>query len=151
MLKIIEPTMLRNYGLNVDNEPIELCTEGYKLENGVDIMYISGKWLDYADNEYTEVKLHKELIGFNEKNMLDDVDKEMLSSSPEGRAYVKYNEIIGGERIGLEVLNGYLEPVYAILEAGGTIEGIYKECIQKGISWEELLQVDTRHNEYIVI
>lgn len=146
MLKIIEPISLRNYGVNADNEPIEICIEGYRLENDINIMYIGNKWLDYEDNEYTEVKIHKELIGFNEKNTLDKIDKELLRHSPEGRAYVEYNEKIGGECIGLEVPNGYPEPVYNILEAGGTIEEIYKECIQRGISWEELLQVDTRHS-----
>lgn len=93
MYKVKEAVILRNYGYNEDNEPIELCVEGYRLDNDVEVMYIGGKWLDYAENEYTPVTIGK-IVGFNCKNTLD---KELLSKSPEGRAYIEYNERIGGD------------------------------------------------------
>ncbi len=55
--------------------------------------------------------------------------------SEEGRAYLEYNEKVGGEPIGLIVPFGYPP---GVKEMGGVI-AVYKECIKRGITWEELL------------
>ena len=60
---------------------------------------------------------------------------EMYKTSEEGRAYLEYNDKIGGEPIGLMMPDGYPK---GVKEHGGVI-AVYKECIEKGITWEELL------------
>lgn len=60
---------------------------------------------------------------------------ELLKQDEEGKAYLEYYEKIGGEPIGLTVPIGYPEGVQ---EMGGVIP-VYKECIKKGVTWEELL------------
>jgi len=60
---------------------------------------------------------------------------EGIQSTEEGRMYLKYNEIIGGKRIGLTIPSGYPK---GVLEMGGEIK-VYEECIKRGITWEELL------------
>ncbi len=135
MYKTKEPMSYRNYAYS-EKEPLEICVEGYRLENDIEVMYIGGKWVDFKGNEYTAVTIG-ELIGFNRKNTLTKVDKQLLKLSPEGKAYVEYNELIGGDNIGLNVPWGYPPRVRAYLDEGHTIEEIYRECIQRGISWEE--------------
>ena len=66
MYKIKEPMSYRNYAFN-KKEPLEICVEGYRLENDIEVMYIGGKWVDFKGNEYTEVT-SGELIGFNRKD-----------------------------------------------------------------------------------
>lgn len=135
MYRIKEHMIFRNYAYN-DKEPLEICTEGYRLENAVEVMYIDGRWVDFKGNEYTAVTL-KRIVGFNRKNTLTEVDKRLLRQSPEGEAYIEYNKRIGGDNIGLSVPFGYPPRVQAYLDEGHTIEEIYKECIQREISWEE--------------
>lgn len=135
MYKIKEPMSYRNYAYS-EKEPLEICVEGYRLENGVEVMYIGGKWVDFKENEYTAVTIG-ELIGFNRKNTLTKANKQILRLSPEGKAYIEYNKRIGGESIGLNVPYGYPSRVQDYLDEGHTIEEIYRECIQRGISWEE--------------
>lgn len=135
MVKVKEPICLRNYGFS-ENNPIELCIEGYRLENGLEVMYINGKWMDSKENEYTAVTMG-EIVGFNRKNTLTKHDKQILNQSPEGRAFIKYNELIGGDNLGLNVPWGYPPSVQDYLDEGHTIEEIYRECIKAMISWEE--------------
>jgi hypothetical protein len=44
--------------------PEEICTEGYRLEDGSEVQYIGGKWVDSAKHEYTPVE-RGTVIGFN--------------------------------------------------------------------------------------
>lgn len=63
MYKVKEPISYRNYAFNGD-QPIEICVEGYRLENDVEVMYIGGKWVDFDENEYTAV-IMGEIVGFS--------------------------------------------------------------------------------------
>ena len=65
MLKIIEPTNNRVYYIPNDGEaPIDICVEGYRLENDVNVQYIGGKWLDFKDVEYIPKYEDDEIVGF---------------------------------------------------------------------------------------
>lgn len=63
---------------------------------------------------------------------------ELLNMDDEGKAYLKYNDLVGGEPIGLTVPFGYPDGVE---ERGGVI-AVYEECIKQGITWEELLHYE---------
>lgn len=54
---------------------------------------------------------------------------------------MRYNELIGGERIGLSVPVGYPHEIQCYLEEGHTIAEIYEECIERGITWYELFSL----------
>ena len=69
------------------------------------------------------------------KYELEDWEIEDLKEEPEGRAYLEYNDKVGGKPIGLIVPFGYPEGVE---EIGGVI-AVYKECIKQGKTWEDLL------------
>lgn len=69
------------------------------------------------------------------KVKLDKADIEIFKMDEEGRTYLEYNDKAGGEPIGLIQPFGYPSGVE---EMGGVI-AVYKECIKKGITWEELL------------
>lgn len=71
------------------------------------------------------------------KKILKPSAVELYKMTEEGRAYLEYNEKVGGEPIGLTVPYGYPKGVE---ERGGVI-AVYKECIEKSVSWEELLGV----------
>jgi hypothetical protein len=70
--------------------------------------------------------------------VLDQSDIKFYKSSDEGKAYLRYNDAVGGEPIGLQIPTGYPEGVE---EHGGVIK-VYEECIEKGITWEKLLGVE---------
>lgn len=112
--------------------------ESYTLSNRrrVSWDYKSQSWRDKAGNEYTAVSMGQ-IVGFNRKNTIKEVEKELLRYSPEGKAYIEYNERIGGDPLGLNVPWGYPPCVQEYLDQGHTIEEIYRECIEAGISWEE--------------
>ena len=59
MLKVKELIMFRTYSLN-----IEICVEGYELENGIIVQYLGGNWQDQKGNIYTSVSLDGDVIGF---------------------------------------------------------------------------------------
>lgn len=120
------------------NTPYEAESYTISSRRRVTWDYKSQSWRDRHNREYTPVRMGK-IIGFNMKNTLSKTDKEILSTSPEGKAYVEYNEKIGGDPIGLLVPTGYPSVISEYLEQGGTIEEIYRDCIERGISWEELL------------
>ena len=65
----------------------------------------------------------------------DKVQKEIFNSSPIGRAYLEYNDKVGGEPF------GYCTGMDVDIdkEYGGLI-GLYHECIKQGKTWEELLK-----------
>lgn len=68
--------------------------------------------------------------------MLTEREKQILET-PEQKAYEEYAAKIGGDPIGLEVPNGYPPGVE---ERGGPV-AVYRECIKKGVTWEELLGI----------
>ena len=126
--------------------------ESYILTNRQRIIWDhkSQSWRDRHNREYYPVRMGK-IVGFNRLNTLDTIDKQMMSTTPEGRAYIEYNEKIGGDRIGLEVPWGYPPCIEEYLEQGHTLEGLYRECIERGVSWEELfscyIEHDPKHND----
>jgi hypothetical protein len=61
-----------------------------------------------------------------------------FEQTEEGKAYLEYNNCIGGEPLGLIVPFGYPK---GVSERGGVI-AVYKECIRKGKTWEKLLGVE---------
>lgn len=63
---------------------------------------------------------------------------EQHEKTKEGRAYLEYNEKVGGEPIGLTIPFGYPE---GVKEKGGVVK-VYQECIRKGVTWEELLNYE---------
>lgn len=72
---------------------------------------------------------------------LTEKEKKILQDEEE-LAYQEYKKKMGGEPIGLIIPFGYPPGVE---EKGGVI-AVYKECIKKGVTWEELLNynVDER-------
>jgi len=136
MLKII------NHGIEMLLDPethTPYETEYYTLSSRRKVVweYKSQTWKDRHNREYTAVFIGS-IVGFNRKNTLSKSDKEILSQSPEGKAYVAYNEKIGGDNIGLNVPWGYPPRIQEYLDKGHTVEEIYRDCIKEGISWEEM-------------
>ena len=76
------------------NTPYEAESYTISSRRRVTWDYKSQSWRDRHNREYTPVRMGK-IIGFNMKNTLSKTDKEILSTSPEGKAYVEYNEAIG--------------------------------------------------------
>lgn len=70
-----------------------------------------------------------------EKIQYEDWEVKLFKETEEGRKYLEYNDKVGGEPIGQMVPFGYPEGVD---EKGGVI-AVYEECIQKGVTWQELL------------
>lgn len=72
---------------------------------------------------------------------LTEKEKKILQDEEE-LAYQEYKKKVGGEPIGLIIPFGYPP---GVKEKGGVI-AVYKECIKKGVTWEELLNynVDER-------
>jgi hypothetical protein len=73
------------------------------------------------------------------KRIIDKDNRELIARTEEGRAYIEYNNKVGGEPIGLCVPYGYPKGVEKL---GGVI-AVYEECIRQGKTWEELL--DFKH------
>ena len=72
--------------LDPDNStPYE--AESYILTNRQRITWDrkSQSWKDRHGKEYTPVTMGK-IVGFNRKNTLSEIDKQLLSITPEGRA-----------------------------------------------------------------
>lgn len=64
-----------------------------------------------------------------------------------GNLFNAYKKATGGtEPIGLIVPIGYPE---GVKEHGG-VEAVYKECIEKGITWEELLNYVEPSDDIII-
>lgn len=69
------------------------------------------------------------------KIQYEDWEIKSFEETEEGRKYLKYNDKVGGEPIGLIVPFGYPEGVE---EMGGVV-AVYEECIKQGVKWEDLL------------
>ncbi len=74
---------------------------------------------------------------------LSEFDIDIISTTEEGRAYIEYNEKIGGDRFGL--CEGM--PDFNIEEKFGGEIGLYKKCIKQNITWEKLLETDGRFDK----
>ena len=70
------------------------------------------------------------------KVQYEDWELRLFNKTDEGRAYIEYNDVVGGEPIGQIVPFGYPEGV----EKRGGVIAVYEECIKRGITWEELLE-----------
>lgn len=73
----------------------------------------------------------------------DSVQKEIFAMTAIGRAYLEYNEKVGGEPFGYTV--GM--PDVDIEKDYGGLVGLYHECIKQGKTWEELLQTSGKWDE----
>lgn len=69
------------------------------------------------------------------KIKMSEDERRMWAEDEVGRAYLEYNDKVGGEPLRLIIPYGYPEGVD---EFGGVI-AVYKECIKKNVTWEELL------------
>lgn len=118
---------------------------GYFLRNGLKVVYNPGKghWEDESGNPCRAVMIGDELAGFSFPAPIDDIDKEIYNLTEDGRAYLQYNEVIGGDPFGFTV--GM--PLEADPEPYGGIAGMYRECIRREITWEELLQWNGHSDE----
>ena len=70
-------------------------------------------------------------------------DIEIFKLTSIGRAYLEYNDKVGGEPFGY--CTGM--PDFEIEERYGGIEGLYEECIKQGKTWEELLNTTGKWDE----
>ena len=58
---------------------------------------------------------------------------EIYKMDDEGRAYLKYNELVGGEPFGYCIGCPDIDSMY------GGIVGLYQECIKQKKTWQELI------------
>lgn len=70
-------------------------------------------------------------------------DIEIFKLNSIGRAYLEYNDKVGGEPFGS--CTGM--PDFEVEEKYGGIEGLYEECIKQGKTWEELLNTTGKWDE----
>lgn len=70
-------------------------------------------------------------------------DIEIFKLNSIGRAYLEYNDKVGGEPFGY--CTGM--PDFEVEEKYGGIEGLYEECIKQGKTWEELLNTIGKWDE----
>ena len=70
-------------------------------------------------------------------------DIEIFKLTSIGRAYLEYNDKVGGGPFGY--CTGM--PDFEIEERYGGIEGLYEECIKQGKTWEELLNTTGKWDE----
>lgn len=68
------------------------------------------------------------------KVKLTEEDEMIYSFTPQGKAYLEYNEAVGGEPFG-ECMG---MPDLQIEEKYGGVVGLYHECIKQGKTWQEL-------------
>lgn len=125
---------------------IKKTVDGYRLKNNLAVIPVQKNWKDWKGRLYTPVRYKGVIVGFNRKNTLTEAQKALYSTSEDGKAYIAYNERIGGESLGLDVPVGYPEGVE---EQGGVI-AVYEKCIEKGIAWEELLGVYYEYDPLLV-
>jgi hypothetical protein len=120
------------------------CLE-YLLENGASVKYNAsmGLWEAQNGKKYKAVMIGGIVAGFTFKKKWDSIDKQLFEMSEEGRSYLDYNNTIGGEPFGYTI--GM--PAGADPELYGGIAGMYRECIRRKITWEELLQWDGHSDE----
>lgn len=76
-----------------------------------------------------------------------DIMREYYEKSEEGRAYLAYYDVTGGGEIGYMQPTGYPDGV----EQMGGPTAVYRECVKRGITWEELLRFkDTSPDDAII-
>lgn len=71
------------------------------------------------------------------KRRIGKIDREIYEMTEIGRAYLEYNEAVGGEPF------GYCDGMPASIDIDkdyGGLPGMYRECVRRGVTWEELLQ-----------
>lgn len=76
------------------------------------------------------------------KRRISREDRKIYELSPVGRAYLEYNDAIGGEPFGFTIGMPAID-----LDQWGGIEGMYRECIRRGITWQELTGWDGHSDE----
>lgn len=141
MLRILEKISYRVYKTDID---IEACEDGYRLSDGTEVIFEADSWLDNKGNEYTSVAIpstdgSRSIIGFVQRDTLSETEKRLLSKDTAGAAYVRYNNLIGGESVSMP--SGYLVEIQSYLDEGHTVEEIYDECIAAGITWYERFSI----------
>lgn len=141
MLRILEKISYRMYKADID---IEACEDGYRLSDGTEVIFEAGSWLDQKGHEYTSVAIpstdgNRSIISFVQRDTLSEAEKRLLSKDTAGTAYVRYNELIGGESISMP--SSYPVEIQSYLNEGHTIEEIYEECIEAGITWYERFSI----------
>ena len=55
------------------------------------------------------------------------------------KAYIEYNDKVGGNMLILEGYPSAPKEVWDKVESMGGVLAVYQECISKGIKWEDLL------------
>lgn len=71
----------------------------------------------------------------------DEVDIMLFKQDPIGRAYLEYNDTVGGDPFNRGAVEGVdIDKLY-----GGEV-GLYHECIKQGKTWEELLGTAPNHD-----
>lgn len=78
------------------------------------------------------------------KVIYDKDQIEIFNLTPIGRAYLEYNDAVGGEPFGY--CTGMDAEVDIDKEYGGVV-GLYHECIKQGKTWEELLNTSGKWDE----
>ncbi len=81
------------------------------------------------------------------KAKISAVQKELYSMTAEGKAYLEYNEKVGGEPIGLVMPYGYPDGVE---EMGGPI-AVYQECIKQKKTWQDLLGINDQITDDLIV
>lgn len=66
---------------------------------------------------------------------MTNILRECYEKTEEGRAYLAYYDATGGGEIGYMQPTGYPDGV----EQMGGPTAVYRECVKRGITWEELL------------
>ena len=80
------------------------------------------------------------------KKVFDEIQRDIYSRSPIGRAYLEYNDKVGGEPFGF---NGAMpvDVLDAVDVKYGGVVGLYHECIKQGKTWEVLLDTSGKWDE----
>ena len=73
------------------------------------------------------------------KIVYDKVQEKIFNSSPIGRAYMEYNDSVGGAPFGFST-GMPVDVMDAVDKKYGGLVGLYHECIKRGKTWEELLK-----------
>ena len=66
---------------------------------------------------------------------MTDILRDLYEVTAQGRAYLAYYDATGGNPIPLIQPTGYPDGV----EQMGGSAAVYRECVKRGITWEELL------------
>ena len=78
---------------------------------------------------------------------MTDILRDLYEVTAEGRAYLAYYDATGGNPIPLIQPTGYPDGV----EQMGGSAAVYRECVKRGITWEELLHYqDTTPDDAII-